>query len=123
MTCCSIPQSEETRAELSQIAWVPRQVSVSPSANAPPSYRSGTIDYFATSKQTCNGNRPRYIVRHSQVHSAGYFPRLATGPEHSSMGARVGWCGPYTSHNQTQTTLDGQTVAQYGDSSRYQHSS
>jgi hypothetical protein len=29
MTYClhSVPQSEETRAELSQIAWVPRQVS------------------------------------------------------------------------------------------------
>src|ERR1700678_4813923 len=25
---CSVPQSEETRAELSQIAWVPRQVNL-----------------------------------------------------------------------------------------------
>ncbi|KAL5518423.1 RPO21_1 [Sanghuangporus vaninii] len=31
---CSVPQSEETRAELSQIAWVPRQI-ISPQANKP----------------------------------------------------------------------------------------
>ncbi|KAJ3537016.1 hypothetical protein NMY22_g5781 [Coprinellus aureogranulatus] len=37
-----VPQSEETRAELSQIAWVPRQI-ISPQANKPVMVIDGTI--------------------------------------------------------------------------------
>ena len=57
-----VPQSEETRAELSQIAWVPRQVSHATSLLM--------IDYLASGKQASHRYRTRYPLRYPQIHPA-----------------------------------------------------
>lgn len=64
----SIPQSEETRAELSQIAWVPRQVNNPlPSSNTQ-AYLA--LDHLSSGKQACHGYCARYALWYPQVHSA-----------------------------------------------------
>lgn len=64
----SVPQSEETRAELSQIAWVPRQVHPVSSLFY---YSAQTSDHLSPSKQARHGYRPRHIMWDSKV----YAPR------------------------------------------------
>ena len=102
----SIPQSEETQAELSQITWVPRQVRDYFIGHWSALNWSFNPDHFAASEQTCNGDCPRYFMWNSQVHFTWHIPGLESGSEHSFMGTWVGWSNPYTGHHQTQAALD-----------------
>ena len=99
----SVPQSEETRAELSQIAWVPRQVHPLSSLFY---YGAQTSDHLSSSKQACHGYRSRHPVWCSKVHFTRQLLRLERCSKHPTMGSRMGWNDTTACDLEAQTFVD-----------------
>lgn len=114
-----VPQSEETRAELSQIAWVPRQVSQAHHADP---VRMLMVDYLAPSKQASHGHRARHSVRYSQVHLARQSARLASRAAHSALGRKLGWHYSGAGNLEAKANVDGQAAIVNVHTEKNQHS-
>ncbi len=99
MSSLSVPQSEETRAELSQIAWVPRQVRYL-HCHFLWTCTEYCSDHLAPSQQTCHGHCAGHSVRYSKVHPTRYLPRLECGAKYPLVGAGMGRDGADTRHHQ-----------------------
>jgi hypothetical protein len=104
----SIPQSEETRAELSQIAWVAGQVTLFLDAAAMFTYLPK--DYFSSSQQTSHGHCAGCPLWYPQVHPTRLLPRLESSPKYPALATRMGWFNPDARYPETETFVDGKQI-------------
>jgi hypothetical protein len=100
----SVPQSEETRAELSQIAWVPRQVHI-----------------VVLPVPLVPGARARHTLRYTKVYASRQFLRLESGPEYPTLATWLGREDSDAGDTQAKASLDGETIGIDVYTERYQY--
>ena len=118
-----MPQSEETRAELSQITWVARQVqslSIRIDYNVTPDLFEYS-DYLAAGKQACHGDCAGHLVRYSQVYTSRLLHGLGDRAKYFIVGAWLGRHRTDTRDHCPKAFVDREADSQLSDPLGHQH--